>query len=174
MSFKFKRSQVEQIIREELSTIIKELYEADDDEKKEPEIGGADKDNDVEVPSKSTDNTAPTVGSEKQDSPPEDEPKAGDENIPDEEVPVGDDPSDTELSQDVEDPSDEEAEGGDISKDITGRSVQSITVNPESKMMPGAKEIVIQFEEIPHPLRILLGKSGLVKYHFKGAIHNDI
>ena len=178
MPLKFKRSQVERIIREELSLLVKELWEAenDKDKKKEPEVGGADSENDVEVPSKSTDNTAPTVGAEKQDSPPEgEEPKAGDENIPDEEVPVDDDPSDTELSQDVEDPADEEEpEGSDIAKEIEGRSVQSITVNPTSKMMPGAQEIVIQFEEIPHPLRILIGKSGMIKYHFKGSIHNEL
>jgi hypothetical protein len=178
---KFKRSTVERIVREELNSVVKEMYEtnfgvheADDDKdkKKEPEVGGADKDNDNVEPQKAGPDIAPEVGDKETPAPDGEEP--ADTDIPDEDVPAGDDPSDTELSQDAEDPAEEEPEGGDISKEIAGRSVQSITLEPESKLMPGAKEIVVQFEEIPQPLRILIGRSGVIKYHFKGSIHNEL
>ena len=184
---KFKRKTVERIVREELHTVIKEMYseqfgvhEADDEEKKkkkEPSVDGADKDNDNIEPQAAGPDIAPEVGDKDTptpdgEDPPDEEP--GDTDIPDEDVPAGDDPSDTELSQDVEDPAEEEPEGSDITKEIAGRSVQSITMEPESKLMPGAKEIVIQFEEIPQPLRILIGRSGVIKYHFKGTVHNEL
>ena len=177
MSIKFKRSKVEQIVREELEALVKELWEADKDDNKEPDVAGADKENDNVAPSKDGADMAPKVGAEKDDVPPEGE-ETGDKNAPAGEVPAGKDPSDTELSKDVEDQGDpgqeEKPEGGDISNDIVGRSVQSISYSPESKMMPGASEVTIQFEEIPHPLKILIGKSGMIKYHFKGSIHNEL
>jgi len=194
MSIKFKKSRVEKIVREELELLIREFFEADDKEDKEPGVQGADKDNDNVAPEKSGTDMAPKRGAEiatgapegdepkapppGEESPPEQpaDPEAGDQDIPDEEVPAGDpDPSDTELSQDVEDQGDEEEkEGGAISKEITGRQIQSIAYNPESKMMGGAHEVVIQFEEIPHPLHILLGKSGMIKFFFKGQIRNEL
>ena len=183
MSIKFKRSRVEQIVREELALLIREFYEADDKDDKEPGVQGADHDNDNVEPEKAGADMAPKRGAERADGagdgdqpkvpPPGEEPKSGDKDVPDEEVPMGDpDPSDTELSQDVEAEPGEEPEQSDISRDITGRSVQSISFSKESKLMGGAQEVVIQFEEIPHPLHILLMKSGMVKFFYKGQIHN--
>lgn len=92
---------------------------------------------------------------------------AGDEppEIPDEQ-----DPSDDELTQDVEG---EEPVGGEIAQELQGKTIQSITADPDSKMMPGAQEIVLTFNEIPDALRILVTKTGRVKYFFKG-LHNDL
>lgn len=166
---KFKRSTVERIVREELHSVIKEMYEAkDEDEDKKQDVKSAESDNDAVEPPAAGPDVAPSVGDDSGTITP------GDSDIPDEDVPAGDDPSDTELSQDVEDPKDGEPEKSDISKDIEGRSIQSITLEPESKLMPGAKEIVIQFEDSPQPLRVLIGRSGAVKYHFKGSVHNSL
>jgi hypothetical protein len=63
--------------------------------------------------------------------------------------------------------------GGKISQELVGKSIQSITTDPKSKLMPGAQEIVITFNEVTDPLRILVGKTGMVKFYFKG-LHNSV
>lgn len=171
MSLKLKRSQVERIVREELLTVMREMLgEAGDEKEKEkdPEVGGAEKDNDNVDPSSQAGNKAPKVGAKAPDAPVD----SGDTDVPDEEVPVGDDPADDDLEAQVDD--EDEPEGGDISDDIVGKQVQSISSVDDSEMMPGAKEVVIQFEGVPNPLRILIGKSGTVKYHYKGRLFNSL
>lgn len=178
---KIKKSRIEEIIREELATHLGELltFEAD---KKKPEVASADTENSDQEPDTPSKNVAPTVGAAKDDEKPEGDQESP-ENSPvgtdDEdsvEVPTGDDPADSEISKDVEEPEpeDEGDIGGDISDDIVGKQIQSITMEPESKMMPGAREIIIQLENFPNPLRILLGKSGIIKFFYKGSLHNEL
>lgn len=174
---KIKKSRIEQIIREELASHISELLVTE----AAPAVSGADDENDDLEPNQPAKNSAPTVGAkgdvvpDGDQEPPEDKPT----DVPDgddQEVPVGDDPADDQISKDVEEPEpeDEGDVGGDISDSVVGKSVQSITMEPESKMMPGAREITIQFESDPHPLKILLGKSGMIKFHYKGSLHNEL
>jgi len=162
---KIKKSTIERIIREEFQAFAEaELKKSDD---LEQEAVTADKENDSKPPASSNGNSVPKVGDEKKDSIP------ADASSPDEEVPLGDDPADKELSQDVEDPKAPKT-GGKISDDVVGKRVQSLTLDPESKMMPGATEIVVQFESSPHPLRILISKSGMIKYFYKGSLRNSL
>lgn len=81
------------------------------------------------------------------------------------------DTEDPEDPEDTEDP--EDVTGGNIAKELEGKSIQSLTMEPKSKLMPGAQEIVLTFSQIPDPLRILIGKSGQVKFYFKG-LHNKL
>lgn len=192
---KINKSKLESIVREELASRIKELLLQNEEEKGEeepkkkdgeeaPEKTGADKENDDGDPEVAGPDMAPKRGAEKgpekpsgDQEPPEDSPvpKDDDDDGAPEEVPTGDDPSDDELTRDVTDPDSENEEpGGDVSDEVTGKTIQSITYEPESKMMAGAQELVLQFEEIPHPLRVIIGKSGLVKFFFRGSVHNEL
>jgi len=174
---KIKKSRIEEIIREELASHIGSLLVME----AAPAVAGADDDNDDSEPDQPAKNSAPTVGAKNDVVPdgdqetPEDKPTDAPDGE-DQEVPVGDDPADDQISKDVEEPEpeDEDDIGGDISDSIVGKSVQSVTMEPESKMMPGAREITIQFESDPHPLKILLGKSGMIKFHYKGSLHNEL
>ena len=96
-------------------------------------------------------------------------PELGGEADP-QEIPDDPDPADDELAQDA---GLEEPVGGEIAQELQGKTIQSITADPDSKMMPGAQEIVLTFNEIPDALRILVTKTGRVKYFFKG-LHNDL
>jgi len=181
---RIKKSRIVEIVREELALHIREMLEAGDDEEEKkggPSTVGADKDNDNQEPDAPADDVAPKVGAEKGPEAPDGDAPAGGDEEQDAEVPATPDPSDDELSKDMADDETDDGEdevddetGGDISDEITGKTIQSMTFQPESKMMPGAAEITIQFDEIPHPLTILIGKSGMVKYHFKGALHNEL
>jgi len=181
---KINKSVVERIVREETLAVMKEFIDEAEKEK-EPEVKGAEKDNDKTEPEAPADDIAPEVGAKKKDAPDEgeppvadkdkDEPKPPTDEPPiDDEVPAGDDPADDEISKDVEDPDEEEPDGGDISNEIAQKTVQSITMDKDVKDFPGFKVIEIQFEDIPYPLRILVGQSGLVKFHFRGALHNSL
>lgn len=174
---KIKKSRIEEIIREELTLHLKELLTTE-----VAEVATADEDNTDKEPDTPAKNSAPTVGAKKDDvvpdgdqESPKDKPTDDNEKET-EEVPVSDGPDDDKISQDVEEPEpeDEKDIGGDISNDLIGKQLQSITMEPESKMMPGAREITIQVENYPHPLKILLGKSGLIKFFYKGSLHNEL
>ena len=67
----------------------------------------------------------------------------------------------------------EQAEGGEISKELTGKTIQSVSVNPKSKVLPGAQEITFTFSQVPEPLKILVSKVGKVTYLWKG-LHNKL
>lgn len=106
-------------------------------------------------------------------------------------LPTPKEPADDELEDEPEDDKDtapepgdgedeegdeedaEDVTGGDIAKELEGKRIQSITMEPKSKIMPGAQEINIQFADIPDPLRILVNKSGNIKFYFKG-LHNEL
>lgn len=105
-------------------------------------------------------------------------PKAKDGTPKAKALPVEDEPTaDPELEKDVADPeAAEDAEditGGEIADQVTGKTIQSITMEPKSKTLPGAQEIVLTFNEIQDSLKILVMKSGQVKFYFKG-LHNKV
>jgi len=180
---KIKRSVLEKIIREELRSHIKELMmneapkdgknkvpamvDANDEKKKKEKPGGKGD----EAPTRPQAASEPVQQSKGKETPKND--KAGAKQ----ELPVAKDPVDPELDKDVADPAAEEdsedVTGGKIADEISGKTIQSVTMEPKSKILPGAQEITLTFREIPDPLKILITKSGAVKFHFKG-IHNEL
>lgn len=164
---KIKRSKLEQIIREELAAHIREITEGPPDDLDGPEVVDAEKEKPKKEPKKTPGNTAPDK-------------KANDRAVkppPAQELPVGDDPeADKDLEKDVatdDEESPEEVTGGGIADEITGKTVQSVTMEPKSKTLPGAQELVITFREIPDPLKVLITKTGQVKFFFRG-LHNSV
>jgi len=203
-----KKSRLAQIVKEEITYRLREMLEADEEDKDNVTSSETENEPNDLGSGESSLEVAPDVGSRKDDgsadgdepTPPE-EPKDaeppedkiqdlgdGEDQVPgldfggagdeegeegEEEVDVGDDEADDELSQDVEDPEDEEPEQSEVAADIEGKTIQSITMQ-DSEMMKGATELVIQFDESPHPLRVLIGKSGMLRFHYKGALHNEL
>jgi hypothetical protein len=172
---KIKRARLETIIREELAAHLGGLLR--EKEGDHPEIQDAESEDDIKPASNGQpDNTAgKPVG--KADASP-----GGEVPGDDEEKPSDEDPADTDLEKQAvgekgaDDEEDDEADVEDTEKvgdELVGKTIQSITANPKSKLMPGAMEIVLQFDQIPEPLKILVTKSGQVKYYFKG-LHNEI
>jgi hypothetical protein len=176
---RMKRSELVGIIKEELSAHIRSLFEApkagvvdaQDDKKSKENKDKKDKKADPKKQEKPT-----PGGPDKAQQKPKDEPEEEPEKD------VGADPADQDLEAQPDDTGDDEkakeAETGPedtkkVSDELVGKTIQSITANPKSKLMPGAMEIVIQFDQIPEPLKILVSKSGTVKYFFRG-LHNEI
>lgn len=174
---KIKRSVLEQIVKEELASYARSLVEAPkekasvvdaDDEKRAKEKEGG---KGTEAPTK------PQKGPEQPKQPSKKAAPAGQEEP--KELPAGEEPeADDELDKNAasEEDAEEDAEevtGGKIADAVTGKTVQSITMEPESKILPGAQEVTLTFREIPDPLKILITKSGQVKFHFRG-LHNTL
>lgn len=169
MSLKLKRNVLERIVQEELHRFIAEqLNEAPpsrgtvlDDEQTEDELptpGGAPEE---QLP---TDSPAPEAGDEMGDLPDED--TGGDE------LPTGEEPADDELEADVAGDEDSGAEPGSVAAELEDKTIESVSMEEDSKIMPGAMEIVLTFRENPDALRLLVTKTGKVKIFYKG-LHND-
>ncbi|MHB8407974.1 MAG: hypothetical protein ACYDHY_07825 [Acidiferrobacterales bacterium] len=181
---KIKKSVLERFVREELQKHISSLLEA-------PTVGDSQEDNlekekekDEAEPGK---NGNMVTGGEGNELPAEDDPaddqldKVGPEaDVADAEVKKDakgekakeakpDEPKDTE--QDIEDA--EDVTGGEIADKVAGQTVQSISLNPKSKLMPGAQEIEIQWAALPEPLKILVNKSGQI-YFYMGGLHKTL
>ena len=86
-----------------------------------------------------------------------------------------DDPVEPDLSDDEgldqagdagEDPS------GAINNEIAGKSVQALTIEPSSKVLPGAKEVVLTFSDSTDALRILITSTGQVKFFWRGELRD--
>jgi hypothetical protein len=175
MSLKIKRDLLERIVQEELVKFIAEqLNEGpgdasrgtvlDDDEEQllldEPE-------DDIPGPGKGSEESLPT------DSPVDDEATAADDgDIP--ELPTDGEEADVDLDalEAGEEPPSEEEEGT-VAGELNGKTVDKISVDEDSKIMPGATEIVFTFRENPDALRILITKTGKVKYFYRG-LHNSL
>lgn len=182
---KFKKSVLVQMIREELAKHAKRLLEAghkgpsltDAHEDKKDEKGDEGDKKKVK-PQKDPDNVAGKPKTAPKGDPTTDKPKLdkqADAKPPAQ--PIEAEPADAELDKDAsgDEPEEDAAEvtGGKIAAELTGKTVQSITMEPKSKIMPGAQEVVITFNETPDPLRILIGKSGNTKFFWRG-LHNEL
>lgn len=174
---KIKRSVLEKIVLEELAKHIQSLREADEekkDDKPKADVADAEKDKKSDKkaaePSDDPDNTA---GGQKGKKGP---PAPAKDALPVASEPAADDSLEKDVAtddkkDDVENP--DEVTGGEIAGELTGKTIQSITMEPKSKVMPGAQEIVLTFSQIPEPLRILVTKTGQVKFFYKG-LHNEL
>jgi hypothetical protein len=164
---KVKKSVVERIIREELVAHIVGILEADEKTK----VADADKEKKDKEPPKTPEPKKPAP--EKPESPPAKEPAAPDAAPADPtagEKPIEKDPADASLD---EPPDDVQDAGKKLRDQLTGKTVQSITREPKSKILPGAQEIVITWDQVQDPLRILVTKTGDVKFFYRG-LHNEI
>lgn len=170
MSLKMKREVLERIVLEELTRYISEqLHEAPargtvlDDEQTEDELPPSP--DDAPEEQMPQDSPAPEADGEVGlPDAPEDEEGAG-------ELPTGEEPADDELEDDM---AGEEsgAEPGTVAADLEGKTIETISMDEDSKIMPGATEIVLTFRENPDALRLLVTKTGKIKVFYKG-LHND-
>jgi hypothetical protein len=169
---KIKRSVLEKMVREELRNHIQEMMEGPKDDDKGADVVDAEDekaagDKKAEKEKDKSAKPQDTRGPKPKETPGVKTPK---------ELPVEDEPeADPELEKDVagEEEDADEVTGGKIADEITGKTLQSVTMEPKSKTLPGAQEIVLTFREIPDPLKILITKTGQVKFFFKG-LHNEL
>ena len=162
MSLKLKREQLERIVYEELTRYIAEqLNEAppgkgtvlDDVPEEDPE----EKDQ-VPMAGKGPEEKLPTTSpaGEPGDEPPE--------------QPAGEEPSDDDLEDDVA--GEDGPEPGSLAAELEDKTIESVSMEEDSKIMPGATEVVLNFRETPDALRLLITKTGKVKIFYRG-LHND-
>ncbi len=86
------------------------------------------------------------------------------------------DPTDGE-GEDDEEAIDSDGTGGKepsgaVNDELSGKTVQAITIEPKSQVLPGSKEIVLAFNETTDPLRILITQTGQVKFFWRGQLHD--
>jgi hypothetical protein len=187
---KFNTEMVERIVREEVQSHLRDLVEAGDVSLDDAESDTSDKEKkgkekpklgrtpDI-VKNKPADKKGPKdpgpKPADKADTtkPDEQRPKGQAKDAP-KELPTQDEPEDAEIEKDVDDGERDGSKkpGGKISSEVTGKTVQSITMSPKSKILPGAQEIELQFKEMSDPLKIMITKTGAVKFFFRGALHD--
>jgi hypothetical protein len=169
---RIKRSYLEQIVKEELLAMMRETDDDEDGKKKDkkpepksdakPKVSKGDASADVPEPppaDKQPKNIQDPVG----DVPPPDA-----NGAPEEPVDTGDDMADDDL----EDDSDEE--GSELAAELSGKVLTGVQDVKKSKTLPGARELVLTFKDSNQPLRVLIMKSGIVKFLYKGKVHNEI
>lgn len=62
---------------------------------------------------------------------------------------------------------------GAVNNEVSGKTVQAITIEPKSELLKGAaKEVVISFNESTDPLRIIVTPTGQVKFAWRGQLHD--
>lgn len=160
------RKRLAEIVAESVQRRLRELYEASDDEgrSKKPSVASADEDEppDAGGPS-SPDATvgSPDVGFPEGAQEPDEDPDgpAVDGSAPDPEA----------IDQDGdagEDPS------GAVSDDMSGKTIQALSIEPRSQVLPGAKEVLLTFNETTDALRILVTGTGEVKFFWKGQLYD--
>ncbi len=147
------------MIREAILFRIKDLYEAAADGADADAVEKGDPERQPKVP--------------KQEPPPE----TAQEEPGQEKAPDSDDPKDDEPGPDQEDALDldgtaAEEGSGEVNKFVSGKSVQSVTVEDQSKVLPGAKEVILSFDQTSDALRILVTPTGRVVFLFKGQMHD--
>lgn len=168
---------LESIVYEELGLALDELAD-DEDPADQPKGKGRPGLDDASKNGKVGDKSAkglPAGSKARPDPVATPEPRRGepdeiDDEMPDDdqEVPDEEDPADDEIADDE---GSNEAKLGD---EVVGKTVQSITMEPKSKLVAGAQELVITFSEIADPLKIIITKSGEVRFFFRGGLHNLI
>lgn len=170
---KIQRQKLQQIIREELRRHVRNLDEAmiqdaHEDNKQKEDDGDREPQKDQDSP----DNGASPKSQKSKQLPPDDGEK---KEVPNEQ-PEGEDPADDDLEDetDAEDTEEKEDDAKKLGDQLTGKAIQSVTQEPKSKVLPGAQEIVLTFDNSTEPLRILVTKTGQVKFYYAGALHNEV
>jgi hypothetical protein len=160
MALKMKREVLERIVYEELHRYIAEqMSMVEAPPSRGTVLDGQPTEDEVPAPEDAPEEQLPT------DSPAV---EVGDES---DELPAGDEPADDDLEADLagEEPDEED---GTVGGEIAGKTIDSITLEEDSKILPGATEVVVTFRENPDALRLLVTKTGKMKIFYKG-LHND-
>lgn len=63
-----------------------------------------------------------------------------------------------------------EEPSGAVNDEVSGKTVQGISIEPESSVLPGAKEVVFTFNESTDPLKLLITQTGAVKFFWRGQL----
>lgn len=82
--------------------------------------------------------------------------------------PEAEDPTDGQGPDD-EEALDSDGDGGEkpsgaVNDELSGKTVQAVTIEPKGKNLPGSKEVVITFNETSDQLRIILSATGEIKF----------
>ena len=171
MSLKMKRETLERIVYEEfVRSIGQHLNEAPPgrgtilDDEPEDEIPAVGQGPEEALP---TNSPAPEAG--------DDDMGLGGGGGPGEEpeLPTGDEPADDDLEADLGGDEESGAEPGSVAAELENKTIESVSMEEDSKIMPGAVEFVVTFRENPDALRLLITKTGKVKIFYKG-LHNDL
>lgn len=87
---------------------------------------------------------------------------------------ASDDDAASHDADDALDPEGDAAEDptGAVNNELSGKTIQAVTVEPQSKILPGAKEVVVTFRETSDALRVLITATGQVKFFLGGQIHD--
>lgn len=169
------RSVLQRIVFEELLRATGRLSEAADDEeeapegKKEPKLADASKGKGPVPPAGKGPSATKTVPSQPGKPPAQKPPEKGKRPAAaPEEVPDEPDPADDDIEGDGD------SEGGELNDELSGKTIQSMSMEPKSKLVAGATEIVLTFNETTDPLRIIVTKTGVVRFFYRGALHNMV
>lgn len=164
------RSGLAKMIAEEVRRRLRELAEESDDsdgkgkgKPRKPQTTSADQE---DQPSGATPGSpGATVGSPSVSRP--------DADVEDQD----DDPAGPAVDGDQPDPDaiDSDGDGGEepsgaVNNEVSGKTVQAVSIEPRSKVLPGAKEVVLTFNESSDTLRILVTGTGEVKFFWRGQI----
>jgi hypothetical protein len=165
------RKRLAEIVTEEVRRRLRELVESDDDDLpvkkvRKPGVSSADQEDPPDAGNPESPNA--TVGSPDASM---GAPEGGDQPDADPDGPAVDgsspDPEAVDKGGDAgEDPS------GSVSDELSGKTVQALSINPKSKILPGAKEIVMTFNETTDSLVVLVTGTGEVKFFWKGQLHD--
>jgi len=174
------RKRLTEIIWEELGAIL-EFSDGSDEPKKgkkKPDVAAAD-----DEPTRPADDV-PDGGTVKGPDASPVPPGKGGDNRPDPSELDGpiDDPSaspedQADAEHDEEDAIDADGDAADepsgaVNDEVSGKTVQAVTIEPKSKILPGSKEVVLAFNESTDPLRILVTPTGQVKFFWRGQLHD--
>lgn len=82
------------------------------------------------------------------------------------------DPTAAEDEMDAVDPEGDAGEepSGEINDDLSGKTMQAISIEPKSKVLPGSKEVILTFNETTDTLRILITGTGQVKFFWRNQL----
>lgn len=167
------RKALAEMIAGEVRLRLRELAEADDEspkKPKKPQTSSADQ----EDPPQGEGPGSPgaTTGSPdvSRDAPDGEDPN----DEPDGPAVDGDQPdpkADEEGAIDADGDEGENASGA-VNNDISGKTVQSISIDPKSKVLPGAKAVIVSFNESSDALQILVTATGSVKFFWRGQLRD--
>lgn len=159
---KITRQKLAEMVASEVRRRLRELVETPDDEDAE----------DDPRPKKAGKTSADQSPSPKGDVPVGPRATTG---SPDADIDDTEDPDEPATDGDQPDPDDDvdhEEPSGAVNDEMSGKTIQAITIEPESKVMPGSKEIVIATNESTDVLRIIVSPTGIVSFFFRGQLHD--
>jgi hypothetical protein len=186
-----KRSYLVRMVAEEVRAALQE-FSNEDKPKKKGKGGGRPETKDAgEEPSKAGPKAGPKgpKSSPPVDEPPSEDPVAkgdgeydtsGEDEI---DADAGELPGDDEMAADDAGAEEDEADAldsdgdadqdgasGEINDQISGRTVQSISLEPESDLVPGSREIVLTFSDSPDVLRMMVDDVGNIVFSWNGKL----